>query len=86
MAGALSLCRLESSTASPSPPTALSGAGAVETLACWATADEQTQLLPKKIEAFTDQRVVTVSGRGHSLATTAPMALSSLGATVAPAV
>ena len=34
--------------------------------------DEQSQLLPKKIEAFAGQRVVAVSGGGyHSLAITA---------------
>jgi len=43
--------------------------------------DWQMQLLPKKIEAFTGQRVVAVSaGIRHSLAITADAALSLPGA------
>jgi len=42
--------------------------------------DEQTQLLPKKIEAFAGRRVVAVSaGPGHSLAFTADGAAWSWG-------
>ena len=39
---ASSLCRLGRVTASPSPPAAVSGAGAMATLACWATATSRT--------------------------------------------
>ena len=43
--------------------------------------DQQRQLLPKKVEAFADQRVVAVSaGREHSLAFTADGAVWSWGA------
>ena len=43
--------------------------------------DAQTQLLPKKIEAFAGQRVVAVSaGEDHSLAITADGAVWSWGA------
>ena len=38
LGSASSLCRLESTTASPSPPTAVSGAGATDEQASWATA------------------------------------------------
>ena len=42
--------------------------------------DEQIQLLPKKVEAFADQRVVAVSaGEYHSLALTADSAVWSWG-------
>ena len=42
--------------------------------------DEQDQLLPKKVEAFADQRVVAVSaGLGHSLAITADGAVLTWG-------
>jgi len=42
--------------------------------------DEQSQLLPKKVETFTGQRVVAVSaGREHSLATTADGAVFTWG-------
>ena len=42
--------------------------------------DEQNQLLPKKVEAFADQRVVAVSaGEDHSLAITADGAVWSWG-------
>ena len=42
--------------------------------------DEQRQLLPKKVEAFADQRVVAVSaGEYHSLALTADSAVWSWG-------
>ena len=42
--------------------------------------DDQNQLLPKKVEAFTVQRVVAVSAGGeHSLATTADGAVWSWG-------
>ena len=133
LASASSLCRLGTATAWPSPPTAPSGAGEMETTASWATAtsgasccprrtrlllasafvvavsaggdhslalaadgavwswgwgdfgnlghgDEQNQLLPKKLEALASRRVVAVSAAAvHSLALTAPTALSLLG-------
>ena len=42
--------------------------------------DEETQLLPKKVEAFAGRRVVAVSaGREHSLATTADGAVFTWG-------
>ena len=42
--------------------------------------DEQRQLLPKKVEAFAGQRVVTVSTGGyHSLALTADSAVFTWG-------
>ena len=42
--------------------------------------DEQEQLLPKKVEAFADQRVVAVSAGGmHSLAITAHGAVFTWG-------
>ena len=42
--------------------------------------DTQDQLLPKKVEAFADQRVVAVSaGLGHSLAITADGAVLTWG-------
>ena len=42
--------------------------------------DEQSQLLPKKIEAFTGERVVAVSaGLGHSFALSADGALLAWG-------
>ena len=61
-------------TASPSPPTAPSGAGAV------GHGDEQRQLLPKKVEALAGRRVVATSvGVEHSLAITADGAVWSWG-------
>ena len=42
--------------------------------------DEQSQLLPKKVEAFADQRVVAVSeGEDHSLALTTDGAILAWG-------
>ena len=42
--------------------------------------DQQTQLLPKKMEAFAGQRVVAVAaGRFHSLALTADSAVFTWG-------
>ena len=44
----------------------------MEPLAAWATATEQHELLPKKIEALAGRRVVAASaGLAHSLAITA---------------
>ena len=64
-------CRLEATTASPSPPTAASGAG---------HGDTQHRLLPKKIETLTDKRVVAVSaGMWHSLALSAEGTVWSCG-------
>ena len=42
--------------------------------------DEQSQLLPKKVEAFADRRVVALSaGPSHSIATTADSAVFAWG-------
>ena len=51
LASVSSLWRQGSATASPSPPPAPFGAGAVEPVASWATAScRSNQLLPKKVE------------------------------------
>ena len=52
----------------------------MEPLAAWATATEQHELLPKKIEALAGRRVIAVSAGGvHSLALTADGAVWSWG-------
>jgi len=82
MASASSLCRREATTASPSQPAAGGAAWSWGYGACGRLGhgDEQDQLLPKKVEALPDRRVVAVSAGGaHSLALTADGTVWSWG-------
>ena len=78
LASASSLSRREARTASPSPPTEPSGAGAMESTASWATADSRPSCCPRRSRPLLAS-AWSPCREQHSLARTADGAVFTWG-------